>query len=352
MSKKDKVRVVKIIANPGAGKGGELERSLKIAVKCLESMGIRADVALAKPKEEATRIAEKAVEDGYKTVIGMGGDGTIEAVMRGLVGTKTKMGILPFGTENNVGKSLGIPEDVEKACAVIADNNVRNIDIGQVKVKNGPKTHFFELAVVGLVAALYPPAHKIIKGELSKIKDTAQTFLQHESNSKVFMKMDDDSRVEVETMLVVVSNTPMFGVNFLVAPHASLDDGLLDISIYPNFTKAEVLSYYASVMNQGYTENDKVQHYRVSKFELKSKPPLEVNADGMDLGKGNVKIKCLKGALRMIAPEVTSGPNPVTDEKEAVSELPPPLSPPEPTPDKQAPSAVAVSKQVEKEAQK
>ncbi len=346
MSKKDKMRTVKLIANPGAGKGVELERNLKIAVQCLGSMGIRGDVALAKPKEEATRIAEKAVEDGYKTVVAMGGDGTIEATMRGLVGTKTRLGILPFGTENNVGKSLGIPEDVEKACAVINDDNVRKVDVGQVKVKGGPKAYFFELGVVGLVAALYPPAHKIIKGDLSKLVETAETFLQQNGSPKVFMKMDDDSRVEVETMLVVVSNTPMFGVNFMVAPHASLDDGLLDVSIYPNFTKAELLAYFASIMNEGYTENDKVQHYRVHKLQIKSNPPLEANADGIDLGKGNLKIKCLSGALRVIAPEASSGPNPVVDEKESATELPPPLSPPEPATDQPGPSAV--SKEVEK----
>lgn len=350
MAKKDKVRVVKLIANPGAGKGDEMEKNLKLAVQCLGSLGIQADVALAKPKEEGTRIAEKAVNDGYKTVIAMGGDGTIEAVMRGLVGTKTRMGILPFGTENNVGKSLGIPEDVEKACQVIADDNIRKVDVGQIKVKGGAKTYFWELAVVGLVAALYPPAHKILKGDVSKLKDTAETLLQHESHSKVFLEMDDDSRVQVETMLVVVSNTPMFGVNFLVAPHASLEDGLLDVSLYPNMSKTELLTYYASVMNQGSTENTKVQHYRVRKMDIKSKPPLQVNADAIDLGKGNVKIKCLKGALRVIAPEVTNGPNAVTDEKEAVSELPLPLSPLEPATDKASPSAV--SKEVEKEQQK
>ena len=351
MAKKDKVRYVKLIANPGAGKPAELDRNLKLAVQCLQGLGIQADVALAKPKEEATRIAEEAVGEGYKTVIAMGGDGTIEAVMRGLVGTKTRLGILPFGTENNVGKSLGIPEDVEKACAVIADDNVRKVDVGRVKVNNGTKhgikTYFFELTVVGLAAALYPPAHKIIKGELSKIKDTAETFLQHEGNAKVFLKMDEDSRVEVETILVVVSNTPMFGMNFLVAPHASLEDGLLDISVYPNFSKAEVVAYFARVMNEGYTENEKVQHYRVRKFELKSKPPLEVNADALDLGNGNVKIKCLKGALRVVAPAVKGGPNPVTDEQEAASELPPPLAPPEPAAAKPGPSAI--SKEAAKE---
>jgi diacylglycerol kinase family enzyme len=51
-------------------------------------------------------------------------------------------------------------------------------------------------------------------------------------------------------MLVVVSNTPMFGANFLVAPNASLEDGLLDISVYPNFSKAEIIVYYVKVMNE------------------------------------------------------------------------------------------------------
>ena len=253
MAKKDKVRYAKLIANPGAGKAAELTKNLNLAVKCLDQLGIQVDVALAKPKEEATRIAEKAVKDGYKTIIAMGGDGTVEAAMCGLVGSKSnaKFGILPYGTENNVANSLGIPDKVEDACALIAENNVRQVDIGQIKLKNGEKTYFFELAVIGLVAALYPPTNKILKGQLSKIKDAAATLVQHESSPKVFMKLDEDSRVEAETMLVVVSNTPMFGKNFLVAPNASLEDGLLDVSVYPNFSKAELLAYYASVMNEG-----------------------------------------------------------------------------------------------------
>lgn len=336
MPKKKKLQYAKLIANPGAGKGTELSRHLKLAVSTLEQLGVETDVALAKPKEEATRIAKKAVKDGYRLVIAMGGDGTIEAAMRGLVGSKARLGILPFGTENNVGRSLGIPEKVEEACELIAGGNSRKLDIGQVKVKGGAKTYFWELTVVGLVAALFPPARKILKGELSKLKDAAETLIQHSDNSKVHLKMDDDSRVEVETMLVVASNTPMFGRNFLVAPNASLEDGLLDVSVYPNFSKAELLAYYASIMDEGYSENEKVQHYRVRKLELKSKPPLEVNADAIDLGQGAVKIKCLPGALRVVAPEPAANPQAV--EKEPDAEMPPPLSPPTPAEQKAEPA--------------
>lgn len=227
---------------------------------------------------------------------------------------------------------LGIQEDVEEACKLIAENTSRRLDLGQVKVKNGKKSYFFELAVVGLAAALYPPANKVLKGQLSKIKDAAETFIHQDDNSKVFMKLDDESRIEAETMLVVVSNTPIFGKNFLVAPQAKLDDGLLDVSVYPNFTKTELIAYYASVMNEGYSENEKVQHYRVRKMEIKSTPPLAVNADATSLGTGNVKIKCRPGALRVIAPEPTAAPNAV--EKEPAVDVPPPLSPAAPAAEK------------------
>jgi diacylglycerol kinase (ATP) len=344
VAKKDKIRYVKLIANPGAGKAAELNRSLKLAVGCLDELGVQVDVALAKPKEEATRIAEKAVDEGYKTVVAMGGDGTVEAVMRGLVGSNARLGILPYGTENNVAKSLGIPEKLEEACALIADNNSHKVDIGQVKLKNGKKTYFFELTVIGLVAALYPSTHKFAKGkfQLSKIKDAAQTFIQQDHNSKVYLKMDDDSRVEAETMLVVVSNTPMFGANFLVSPNASLEDGLLDVAVYPNFNKAELVAYYASIMNQGYSDNEKVQHYRVRKLRIKTTPPMAVNADAIDLGNGDVNIKCLKSTLRVLAPEPDGSGNAVAGKQERTAEPPPPLSPPEPV--KETPTAVAEEK--------
>ncbi|HEX9029608.1 MAG TPA: acylglycerol kinase family protein, partial [Anaerolineales bacterium] len=94
MSKKDKRTRVKLIANPGAGKAGEAAKNLKLVLGYLKNLGIKADVALAKPKEKATPIARRAVKNGYETVIAMGGDGTLEAVMRGMVGSKVHLGII------------------------------------------------------------------------------------------------------------------------------------------------------------------------------------------------------------------------------------------------------------------
>ncbi len=75
MSKKNKVVQAKLIANPGAGKPEESTKQLELATRYLQQHGIEVNVALAKPKEEATPLAKQAVKDGYKIVIAMGGDG-------------------------------------------------------------------------------------------------------------------------------------------------------------------------------------------------------------------------------------------------------------------------------------
>jgi diacylglycerol kinase (ATP) len=325
MAKKEKRVWAKLVANPGAGKPEESPKQLELAARLLRQHGIEVDVALAKPKEEATPIAKQAVKDGFDVVVAMGGDGTLEAVLRGMVGRKTPMGIIPTGTQNNIARSLGIPLEMEEACALIASQHVRKLDVGRVQVKNGKKLFFFELTAIGLVAALYPKANKLQDGQLSKLRDVALTLLHHEPEPVVYLTLDDESKVKVKTMLVVVSNAPMFGANFLVAPDATVTDGLLDISVYPEFSKAELLAYYAAIRAEGFSRNEKVQRFRARKIEIKTDPKMDVMADGVMLGKGKVEIRSKPGAVWMITPQDHVAPPALI--KEVAEELPAPVAP-------------------------
>lgn len=132
-------------------------------------------------------------------------------------------------------------------------------------------------------------------------------------------------KIKVKTTLVVVSNAPMFGANFLVAPDASLKDGLLDISVYPEFSKAELLAYYAKVRAEGFSTNEKVQRYRTSKLEIKINPKMDVMADGLMLGKGKVEIKSKPGAIWMITPKDEIAPPALV--RDVAEQLPAPVSP-------------------------
>ena len=327
MSKKNKSLRVKLIANPNAGEGdaSNAADNLKLVLGFLKKNGLKVDVALTSPKEEATPVARRAGKKGYKVVIAMGGDGTIEAVMRGMIGTKARLGIIPAGTQNNIAKSLGIPSDLEEACALIASDNTLKLDVGQVKTRKGKKFDFFELATIGLSATIYPEANKVASGKFSSIKATGLTFFHQETKPKVFLTFNDESKIDVETMLVMVSNTPMFGKNFMVAPVASLQDGLLDISVYPEFSKVELLRYYAAVMDEGYSGDKKAQHYQARKLKVKASPKLDVMADGVALGKGTVTIKVRPGALRVITTEKNISV--ASPQKGASEKLPEPVTP-------------------------
>jgi len=326
MSKKNKPIRVKLIANPGAGKPLEAASRLEQVTRYLMDDGLKVDVDLAHPKKEAIPIARKAVKDGYDVVIAMGGDGTLGAVIRGIAGSKVKLGIIPAGTENDIAASLGVPEDLKEACALIASGHTRKLDLGQVSTKKRKKFYFFMVAAIGLTATLYPEISEVPGGKFAGIKDAVMTLLKFNAKPTVFLTLDDESKIEVETMLVTVANTPVTGVKNLVAPDASMEDGLLDISVYPGFSKAELLSYFVRSAHKGSTPDGRIQRYRARKIKVKTSPKLDVAAEGIILGKGTARIKILPGALRVIAPEPGPGAE-KPQEEVANKELPEPVSP-------------------------
>jgi YegS/Rv2252/BmrU family lipid kinase len=303
MSKKNNTIRVKLIANPGAGNSSDTAKNLKLVNSYLEENGFKVDIALAKSKEKATPITRQAIKKGYQVVIAMGGDGTVEAVMRGLIGSKVRLGIIPTGIENKIAKSLGIPLDLEEACSLIALDNSQKLDVAQIKTSKGKKFVFFEMTTIGLTSAPSSDKNNVAISKLSNIKDAAANLIQQESCPKVTLTLDNENKIDVETMLVKISTTTAVGKNFMAAENAPLPGGLLDISVYADFTKAELLSYYAALMDGGYSGEVKIQHYQASKVKVKTSPKLEVMADGVALGKGTVIIKVRKNSVCVIAPQ-------------------------------------------------
>ena len=326
MPKKKKTIWAKLIANPGAGDISEAASKIEQVTCYLMDAGLKVDVALAKPKKEAIPIAGKAIKDGYDVVIAMGGDGTIGAVIRGIAGSKVSFGIIASGTENDIARSLGIPEDVKQACAIIASGHTRRLDLGQVSTKKNKKFYFFMLTAIGLTASIFPMIKEVPEGKLSGIGKAVATLFKFETKPIVNLTLDDESKVEVETMLVTIANTPLIGAKNLVAPDASMEDGLLDIAVYPDFSKTDLLAYFAKTAHEGSTPDGTIQRYRARKIKVKSSPKLDVAAEGIILGKGTARIKLLPAALRVLAPEPGSGAEKTQEEKSA-RELPGPVSP-------------------------
>jgi diacylglycerol kinase family enzyme len=125
-------------------------------------------------------------------------------------------------------------------------------------------------------------------------------------------------------MLVTITNTPVIASKNLVAPDASMDDGLLDIAVYPNFTKAEILAYFAKSAHEREISDGKIQRYRARKVKIKTEPKLDIATEGLFVGQGKAKIKVLPRALHVIALPVGAGAE--KPQTETAEELPTPVS--------------------------
>jgi len=102
-----------------------------------------------------------------------------------------------------------------------------------------------------------------------------------------------------------------------------MEDGLLDIAVYPGFSKAELLNYFVKSANENPTPDGAIQRYQARKIKIKTSPKLDVAAEGIILGKGIAWIKVLPGALRVITPEPGTGAEKPLEK--AIQKLPEPV---------------------------
>ncbi len=182
----------------------------------------------------------------------------------------------------------------------------RKVDLAELRTKRGGKFVFFMVTAVGLIATVYPKLKNVPEGKYAGIKDAMKLLMNFDSNAKVFLTLDD-SRIEIETPLVTIANTPLIGLKNLIAPDASLEDGLLDVAVYPGFSKADVLAYFARTANETPVSDNRIQRYRARKIKVKTSPKLDIAAEGIVWGTGTAWIKVLPGILRLVAPEVGTG---------------------------------------------
>jgi diacylglycerol kinase family enzyme len=320
MSKKSKTLRVKLIVNPDAGKASDSASNLKLVTGYLEQNGVKTDVTLANKKDKITQLAQRAVKKGFKIVVAVGGDGTTKAVMRGIIGSKVRLGIIPLGIDNFIANRLGIPKDLEEACALIASHRALKVDIGQAKTNDGHKSVFFDMVTLGLSKAIYPDSNKATKKIISVKNNGDMAPAQQDSTPQATLTLDNEPRMDVETRVVMARFTPGTAENNPEVPEDSIQGGCLDITVFPGFSKTEILRYFTEESDHAYSGKQKIQNYQARKLIIKTSPKLDVMTDGIAFGRGSVSIKVLSEALRVI----TDGTNLVMENPQNVLAEPQP----------------------------
>lgn len=286
----------------------------------LRAAGIWAEIIETKQNEPPHLVARRAVEEGFSMVIACGGDGTVGAVAKGLVGTDCPLGILPLGTYNNFARTLQLPRELDAACRVLARGRVRRVDVG---VANG-EHYFFEAAGVGIDAQLFPLGEEIKSGNWRRLWQALRLAYQAEPE-RIHFELDlplseayqataakrrsgpapfeDAERRELDfsAFMLIVANGRYYGSGFTVAPDAFLDDGLLNIRIFRNFSKRELLKHFWSISRRRYAYSPKIDSFFASEVHITAKSDLPFHVDGYQVGHLPLHLKALPRALKVIA---------------------------------------------------
>ncbi len=304
MNEKDRVFV---IINPHASKGRGAGKAEKIRA-CFEEHGIHADFYLTKCENDGERAGLEACLKGYSSVVAAGGDGAVNEVVNGIMksGTDTKMGIIPLGRGNDFAWMAGIPSDITQAVQLIARRQARKIDVGYLEGGRFPEGRYFLNGTgFGFEPAINFKAaeYKHLNGMPSYIVAFFHCLLHLPSSYKVKMTIDGRT-FNLESQQISVSNGRRMGSAFILAPHAVLDDGLLDV-VFSNrpVVRREVIPMVLSFFRGTQLETCSfMQEERGKEIIIESaEDNMKIHTDGefVSLSADKCRVKLLPSSLNL-----------------------------------------------------
>lgn len=231
------------IVNPisGAGKGRRVAAQLEA---WLERENRNAEVRLTHAPGHATQLAKKAVAEEVEAVVAVGGDGTMNEVAKALIGTTVCMGLIPIGSGNGLARHLDIPMNTLAAYRHFWRGRERRIDTGTV---NGHP--FVMLAGVGFDATIARAfSQSSSRGLVHYAKLVIENF-QHYPEHTYQVRMGGGPWQERTAWMLTLANGSQFGNDFLIAPKASLTDGLLDLCAIRKFGMWQALGLARRMRN-------------------------------------------------------------------------------------------------------
>lgn len=278
----------KLIFNPAAGNPTESAVQLVELLGHLQTQKIETEVLLVQPELRLSTIARNAARAGAKMVIVSGGDGTIENVALGLAGTTTTLGIIPTGTRNNLARSLNIPTNsIADAVALLRKGRRLKIDVGLIRHRKTSRG-FLEAGVIGLASALYSSADDFQHGDFGKITEFISTLVTA-TPSEIRLRLDHHrEEIVANAHLVLIANMPFMGANFQIAPDIVFNDRQLDVFVYSNLNKLDLIGQ--AIQSPASAPDARIQRFHAKTISITTHPAMPVMADGVALDEGDSPI--------------------------------------------------------------
>src|SRR5436190_202341 len=245
-----------LISNPRTGRyGTRRQPQLDGLCEYLRKHDVAIELVRTTGPGDATRIAAQAAGDGFNEVIVSGGDGTINEVLQGMIGTNARLGILPTGTGNVLARELKLPLNARQAAEVIARGRARRIHPGcAVDDRLGTRRYFLLMAGIGLDASVINRVHPGLKKRIGKAAFWYSGLSQLADWQPIPFEIEIDDKI-YEATFAVIGKAAGYGGELAVTPRARIDDPEFEICVIESRSRLRYLRLLSYAMRGGISAN-------------------------------------------------------------------------------------------------
>jgi YegS/Rv2252/BmrU family lipid kinase len=299
----------RLIVNPASGPR-DVRRELPAVLNHLEVQGWRTTIHETERPGEATQLAQQSRDEGLEAVFVVGGDGTINEVINGLAESVVALGVLPGGTGNVWAKELGLPTrsplhqtPLVDAIRALVPGATRRIDLGKA---NG--RYFLQWAGLGLDAevtyAMEPRTRRQRRlGVLAYIVAGA-TAAANMVGTRTRIWIDDEC-IYRRSILIVVSNSQLYGGVVRIATDARLDDGLLDVNVFSGTGFGSSVRAALGIITGLHVRDPRHSFHRGSSIRVETDKPMAIHVDGEPFSTTPLECVVVPRALTVLIPKDT-----------------------------------------------
>ena len=299
---------MKLIVNPVAANGA-VGKNWPRMCDFLQAEGASFDVVLTERPGHATQLARQALDDGYRTIVAVGGDGTVNEVLNGLVvngavDPEVTLGIIPWGTGADFSRTVGIPRDYVEACRHLPRLETRPVDLGRITcLRQGREVERYFINVAGLgfdgeVAELANRSPKVLGGTITYLACLFASLVTYRNKNAEFSF--DGQHVRGRINSIIVCNGCYLGGGMFMAPDASFDDGIFDVVILGNLNKLEVVVNLPRLYKGTHLTHPKVSLCHAREVHVEARQRMFLQADGELIGEAPATFRIIPQALRVL----------------------------------------------------
>lgn len=289
---------LKLIYNPTAGRG-RARRNVREMEEYLRARGARVDCEPSTSADDLVRIAAESSRAGYDRVVIAGGDGTLNLAVREFDLAKGTLALIPTGSGDDFAKVTGIPRDVRAACDNVLNGRVRELDVA---VANNLR--YLGVAGLGFDSEVADYANRnvrFLRGSAVYLYAILRVLPKF-TPRPVRIRTENGSRDE-HIMFAAIGNTRQYGGGIRITPDAIPDDGLLDLCIVHQTTRAQLLKTLPKAYTGAHVKSPFVEMGRGREFHFESDVAMAVYADGEPLTRTPVSFGVLPSRLRFVVPQ-------------------------------------------------